>query len=81
MLHGFLRGAAVSTALFSILKYEKTKAEGNPSVYAWGLNGSGQLGIGSEQTKGNPTLVEELAPYAVKQVFASGVSRSNAAVT
>lgn len=50
-------------------------------MYGWGLNSSGQLGIGSEISRGEPTLVEELAPYAVKQVFTSGVSRSNAALT
>ena len=66
MLHGFLRSAAVGTALFSILHNEKTKTQGNPSVFAWGLNSSGQLGIGSEINRGEPTLVEELVPYAVK---------------
>jgi alpha-tubulin suppressor-like RCC1 family protein len=39
------------------------------------------LGTGSEISKAEPSLIEELNAYHVKQISTSGISRSSAALT
>eukprot|EP00440_Ansanella_granifera_P010714 gb/GFBE01011625.1/.p1 GENE.gb/GFBE01011625.1/~~gb/GFBE01011625.1/.p1 ORF type:complete len:593 (+),score=156.52 gb/GFBE01011625.1/:1-1779(+) len=39
-------------------------------VYAWGDNGSGQLGLNDHQNRYEPVAVEELKPYTVTQILA-----------
>jgi alpha-tubulin suppressor-like RCC1 family protein len=64
----------------SLLFSNQDQTTGSPSVYSWGLNSSGQLGIGSDISKGNPTLIEELKLSRIQSVHTTGHSNSSVAL-
>ena len=49
-----------------------TTSDPNPSVYTWGNNVSGQLGLGSEISKAFPQQVEELKRESITSISSSG---------
>lgn len=67
-------------AVGSIVYSKKEKCEGSPSVFSWGLNTSGQLGIGSDISRAVPTNIEELESERISKVFSSGHSLSSIAI-
>lgn len=71
---GCLAAAATLSLQFDL-------SQPHPQVYTWGLNSSGQLGIGGENSQSKPNLVEEFSSLHVKSLSASGFSNSCAAVT
>ena len=50
-------------------------------VFAWGLNSSGQLGLGSDLSHGLPRAIEELQQSHVKAVHTSGHCHASVAVS
>lgn len=64
----------------SFLYTSQDKSAGSPSVYSWGLNSSGQLGIGSDISKGNPALIEELQSSRIQSIHTTGHSSSSVAI-
>ena len=56
-------------------------SEQSTQVYSWGLGSSGQLGLGSETSRGLPTHIKELETSHVMKVSSSGYCNSSTALT
>ena len=80
-LLSFIRPGLYSAACFYLLAQTQPISEQNSQVYAWGLGTSGQLGLGSETSKGLPTLIKELEAAHVLRVSSSGYCNSSTALT
>ena len=68
------------SALVALLWPGDTRSENNPSVYAWGNNVSGQLGLGSEISKAFPNLVQDIKRENISKIYSSGQCSSSIAI-
>mmetsp|Transcript_8694 Transcript_8694/g.8704 ORF Transcript_8694/g.8704 Transcript_8694/m.8704 type:complete len:417 (+) Transcript_8694:19-1269(+) len=58
----------------------QTNSDPSYSVFSWGQNTSGQLGLGSDTSRALPTLIEELENQNIKSIHSSGQSNSSVAL-
>ena len=80
-LLSLVRPGLYSAACFYLLAQTQPVSEQSSQVYAWGLGTSGQLGLGSEASRGLPTLIKELEAVQVLKVGSSGYCNASTALT
>lgn len=71
----------LKSGLLAMFWPSDTRSESTPSVYSWGNNTSGQLGLGSEISKALPCQIQDLKRERVQNLFASGQCSSSSAIT
>lgn len=71
----------LKSGLLAVFWPGDTRSESTPSVFSWGNNTSGQLGLGSEISKALPCQIHDLKRERVQNLFASGQCNSSSAIT
>jgi alpha-tubulin suppressor-like RCC1 family protein len=68
-------------ALVALLWPSDAHTDSPPTIFAWGNNTSGQLGIGSEISKSVPSAIDDLSREQISSIFSSPQCNSSAALT